>query len=88
MYEHPDGYSLPLGLLQILHMLIEMALPSLEPEVPYSLRTLCGKTHWKRFTKHERVLAYICVAYLIEYEGLPIEIVGWSGKEGYLYKMI
>lgn len=84
-FEHPNGYFLPLDLTSSLHVQIELGIPEMEPGAPYSLKKICGKDYWKSLSKQERRLAYNCVDFLIEYEGLPLKLEGFNEKNVALY---
>lgn len=83
---HPESYYILLELMRSLQAQIEMRLQEMEPGAPYSLMKICGKAYWKSLTKQERHFAFTCVDFLIEYEGLPLEALGFDGKmNDYIY---
>lgn len=85
LFEHPEGYFLPLDLTSSLHTLIELRISEMASEVPYSLKEICGKRYWKSLSKLERRLAPTCVNFLKDYEGLPIKLEDFDEKNNALY---
>lgn len=86
-FEHPDGYFLPIELTHALHCRIVQHLPKMLPDASYTFKELCGKFFWKALSKQQRHVAYNCVSFLIDNEDLPLDLIGFAGKKGYLFAL-
>lgn len=84
-FEHPDGYFLPHKFTRKLHGTIFNRMYEIEVDSTYSLKGVCGKEYWKSLSKQERHLAYNCVDFLIEHEGLRLQLMKCNNKKYYLF---
>jgi len=87
MFELPNGEIVSLGLTNSIHIQIENRQPELTPEIPYTLRDICGDAYWHKLNETQQEMAHDCVVYLIDHQDLPmICIASATGRQYQLSK--
>ncbi len=57
---------------------VQEIIPAMQRGHKYSLQQLCGEDFWSALSKGERIMAGICMAYMVEKEVLALDFADYS----------
>lgn len=77
--------NLPLSLIFNNQYQLHMTISNMDRGISYTFQEICGDKYWNTLTKKEQSLEYSIMDFLIKYEDLPLDIVGYLSNGNQLY---
>jgi hypothetical protein len=75
--------SCPLAFLKRFQREIDFYAPGVPQKALFTTRQLSGKEYWGPLSKWEKILAGMCMVYLVEHNRVPFELVPRKGRNPY-----
>jgi len=80
-----DDFEPPAEMLNSVKNQVIAAMPRLIRGVRYTTKVICGRAYWKALLKGERILAGVCLSYLVARGELPLVAVVLNKSHAKLY---
>ncbi|MCX7178074.1 MAG: hypothetical protein NTX56_04625 [Proteobacteria bacterium] len=77
----------PPEMLNSVEQQVKDMIPRLVRGVRYTAKILCGKAFWKPMEKGERILAGVCLSYLVAKNRLPLVDAGMNSSHSKVYEL-